>query len=200
MSSYPLNIRRCQYIKVNGTQCGSPALREDKHCYFHMGWVLKNREINMQLGEHGTVTLPTMTSPTTTFPTLTLPTLEDANSVQMGLAEIMRVLVTKQIDHRTAALLLYALQTASSNLKRISFEPEPTHVVIDRDSVERRPLGSSAWSAVVGREYDDLKHENSSETSKWFRHLLDQISTEPDQSGKPVHVNGDDGDDDEEGD
>ena len=38
MSSYPANIRRCQHIKVNGTQCGSPALREEKCCYFHMRW------------------------------------------------------------------------------------------------------------------------------------------------------------------
>jgi hypothetical protein len=26
MPSYPPTIRRCQHIKVNGTQCGSPAL------------------------------------------------------------------------------------------------------------------------------------------------------------------------------
>jgi hypothetical protein len=45
--------------------------------------------------------------------TITLPTLEDANSIQVGLAEVMRLLVTNQIDHRTAALMLYALQTAS---------------------------------------------------------------------------------------
>jgi hypothetical protein len=91
---------------------------------------------------------------------VTLPLLEDANSIQMGLVQVM--LVTQQVDHRTAALLLYALQTASANLKRTSFEPEmPTRVVIDRDCVERRPIGATAWSTVEGREYGrDERIEN----------------------------------------
>jgi hypothetical protein len=32
MSDFP---SRCQHIKVNGTQCGSPALRRHKFCFFH---------------------------------------------------------------------------------------------------------------------------------------------------------------------
>jgi hypothetical protein len=53
--------------------------------------------------------------------------------------------------------MLYALQTASINLKRTSLEPElPTQVVIDRNSVADRPMGASAWSRIEGREYDDL--------------------------------------------
>jgi hypothetical protein len=57
--------------------------------------------------------------------------------------------------------MLYALQTASMNLKRTSLEPKlPTQVVIDRQSVARRPLGASAWSIVEGQEYDDLTAES----------------------------------------
>jgi hypothetical protein len=53
--------------------------------------------------------------------------------------------------------MLYALQTASINLKRTSLEPElPTQVVIDRNSVADRPMGASAGSRIEGREYDDL--------------------------------------------
>src|SRR5271169_4705534 len=29
------NIRSCTHIKVNGTRCGSPALRGEVFCYFH---------------------------------------------------------------------------------------------------------------------------------------------------------------------
>jgi len=79
MPSYPVSVRRCQYIKANGTQCGSPALRDEKYCHFHMQWSLQNREINMNFNVRGTITLPT---------------LEDANSIQVGLAEVMRLLVT----------------------------------------------------------------------------------------------------------
>ena len=145
MPSYPVSVRRCQYIKANGTQCGSPALRDEKYCHFHMQWSLQNREINMNFNVRGTITLPT---------------LEDANSIQVGLAEVMRLLVTNQIDHRTAALLLHALRTASVNIRHASFEPEPTLVVIDSECVERRPLGATAWSRVEGREYDEVKTDH----------------------------------------
>jgi len=147
MSSYPVTIRRCQHIKVNGTQCASPALRDEKHCYFHTQWRRKSMEVKFNVNAN---------SNSDAHATFTLPTLEDANSIQLGLAEMLRLLATHQIDHKTAALMLYALQTASANLRMTSFEPEPTRVVIDRKSVNRRPLGVSAWSTVEGVEYDDL--------------------------------------------
>jgi hypothetical protein len=150
MASYPLNIRRCQHIKVNGTQCGSPALREEKLCFFHTQWTRKNREIHPEMHESRW--------------NITLALLEDANSIQMGLGEVMRMLVTRLIDHKTAALMLYALQTASSNLKHTSFEPNPTSVVIDEECVERRPLGATAWSTVQGREYDELPKNDVAKT------------------------------------
>lgn len=89
------------------------------------------------------------------------PTLEDANSIQIQIAYVVKRLIMLEIDHKSAALLLYALQTASLNLKHTSFEPAlPTQVVIDRASVAHRPLGASAWSKVEGREYDDLTSED----------------------------------------
>jgi hypothetical protein len=145
MSQFPATVRRCQHIKANGIQCGSPALREQNYCYFHTQWRCKSRDIDVHVRGRGTITIPT---------------LEDANSIQVGLAEVMRLLVSHQIDDRTASLLLRALRTAVANLKHTSFEPDPTHVVIDEDSVERRPIGATAWSNVEGREYDEVeKHE-----------------------------------------
>ena len=144
MPLYPTNVLRCQHIKVNGTQCASPSLREANYCYYHIRYhwnalhALGNESEWRQ----------------------SCPTLEDANSIQVSLAQVMERLVMQEIDHKTAALMLYALQTASMNLRRTSFEPElPTQVVIDRQSVARRPLGASAWSRVEGREYDDLTAE-----------------------------------------
>jgi hypothetical protein len=29
------NVPRCQHIKMNGTQCGSPALNRKRQCFFH---------------------------------------------------------------------------------------------------------------------------------------------------------------------
>ena len=144
MSTYPVTIRRCQHIKVNGIQCGSPAKRNEMHCFFHEQCRLMSRQINMKFSEHGIIKLPT---------------LEDANSIQLGLAEVMRLLVTQQIDHRTASLLLRALRTAAANVKFTSLEPKPTHIVIDPKCVENRPLGATAWSTVEGRDYDLIEND-----------------------------------------
>jgi hypothetical protein len=154
-------------------QCGSPALREEKFCYFHMRWRRKSMDVDLNVQEHGTITLPT---------------LEDTNSIQVGLAEVMRLLATQQIDHRAAALLLYAMQTASANLKHTSFEPEPTQVVIDRECVGRRPIGATAWSTVEGREYDEVekddveKDESEKEVGECeaeLRQLVEGVARDP---------------------
>ena len=148
MAQYPPNIRRCQHLKSNGTQCGSPALRDQKYCYFHTEWRRQTRDIDMHHHVRGTVAVPT---------------LEDANSIQVGLAEVMRRLVASQIDHRTASLLLRALRTAVANLKHTTFEPDPTHVVIDEESTQRRPIGATAWSKLEGREYDEVQKDQAKE-------------------------------------
>jgi hypothetical protein len=145
MSLYPVTVKRCQHLKVNGTQCGSPALRDSTHCYYHIRYHWPEMEA---LPNNHQLHTP-------------LPTLEDANSIQVALANVMERLIMLEIDHKTAALMLYALQTASMNLKRTSLEPAlPTQVVIDRESVANRPLGASAWSRVEGREYDDLSGDD----------------------------------------
>ena len=43
---FNLNIPRCRHLKVNGTQCGSPALKDHRFCpvphpsaFFAEGWV-----------------------------------------------------------------------------------------------------------------------------------------------------------------
>jgi hypothetical protein len=172
MPLYSNKILRCQHLKVNGTQCGSPSLRETNYCYYHIRYhwpELNALENNNELLK-------------------SLPTLEDANSIQVSLAKVIERLVMLEIDHKTAALMLYALQTASMNLKRTTLEPQlPTQVVIDRESVARRPIGASAWSRVEGREYDDLTAESdgdgngNSDAQKSLKRYL----PEPAADGRP---------------
>jgi len=104
--------------------------------------------------------------------TLALP--EHADSIQMGLGEVIRLILTNRINHQTAALLVYTLQTASVNLRYTSLQPEPTRVVIDREAAARRPLGTSAWSKVEGREYDDLM-EDVRTGNGWKENSVDQF-------------------------
>jgi hypothetical protein len=110
MPLYPKSIACCQHIKDDGVQCASPALRRQKFCYFHKQWRQKRLVINTHIQRERWK--------------ITLPILEDANSVQLGLVQVMRLLVTGQIDHRTATLMVHTLQIASTNLKHTSFEPD----------------------------------------------------------------------------
>lgn len=50
--------------------------------------------------------------------------VEDAMSLQYALFQVMRLLTEKAVDTKRAALLLYALQIAASNLKRLHEETQ----------------------------------------------------------------------------
>jgi len=63
---YDVHIPRCAHIKTNGTQCGSPALREQRFCFFHEKWQRQQIALNA----------PQPPSPQG----FTMPVLEDAPS------------------------------------------------------------------------------------------------------------------------
>ncbi len=75
-----------------------------------------------------------------------LPVLEDADSIQITLGQIMRMIVCRQVDTKSAGLLLYALQIASANLRRTGFEPYHRNVTVDLFRVPERVIGDEAWS------------------------------------------------------
>jgi len=148
MSLYPHSIPRCQHIKVNGTQCGSPALRRHRLCYFHKSW----QQTRIVLGANRARRAPAV---------FDLPMLEDANSIQVALMQVMRLILNGQIDAKTAGLLLYALQTASTNLARTNFEPTiKTRVVIDPRTVNQTPLGEDPWRR---EDYEEEEYEEADE-------------------------------------
>jgi hypothetical protein len=132
MSSFA--AARCRHIKVNGTQCGSPALRSKNFCFYHQ----KDRPWPVECyseGEYATGEI-------------TLPFFEDAHSVQTVIRQVVQMVLQKRIERKTASLLLYALQIASSNLKRMELEkPQPEQVVTDLEPV----APDEAWQAPVAR-------------------------------------------------
>ncbi len=98
---------RCQHVRLNGAACGCPANRGSSFCHFHQA----SRAARAA----------------------DLPLLEDAASIQLALMRIIRALQQKTYDTRTCGLMLYALQIASSNLRRLADElprdpaTEPEH-------------------------------------------------------------------------
>jgi hypothetical protein len=125
------NVPRCQHVKTNGVQCGSPALRRRRRCFFHE----RIRRERAKIAADGSAERG-----------FDLPLLEDANSVQVALMKVIQMLGSGRMDHKTAGLILYALQTASVNLRNAQFEAEDaTHVVIDRNDVHRTSIGGPQW-------------------------------------------------------
>ncbi len=149
---YSPNIHRCEHIKVNGTQCGSPSLRHKRLCFFHARWQEQRLAIADAAPGAGTGVAPA----------LNLPALEDANSIQVAIMQTLNLLLTGQVEHKTAALTLYGLQTASSNLRHTRFEPCPRDVVINLTTVGRTILGEEAWknSDFKAAQNDEEAAEN----------------------------------------
>ncbi len=125
---------RCQHIKVSGTQCGSPALRSKNFCFYHQ----QDRPIAVECYYDGPYALGE----------ITLPFFEDAHSVQAVIRQVVQMVLQKRLERKTASLLLYALQIASSNLKRMELEkPQPEQVVIDPDTVSQTPMADPGETA-----------------------------------------------------
>ncbi|MGZ6383681.1 MAG: hypothetical protein ACXWSZ_22555, partial [Bdellovibrionota bacterium] len=67
----------------------------------------------------------------------------------------MRLLISQQIDHKTASLLLYALQTASTHLRLTDFKPFTNNVILDPRDVANTPLDSHIWDDEDFEEEED---------------------------------------------
>jgi len=85
---------RCQHTLISGENCGQPALRNRDLCRFHQAVAPTRREF-------------------------ILPIVEDAASLQLALNRVMRALADDLLTYKKASLLLYALQIAASNFKRL---------------------------------------------------------------------------------
>ncbi len=77
--------------------------------------------------------------------------------------QVMRLLLSQQIDHKTASLLLYALQTASTNLRMTKFDPWRHDVVLDPRDVANTPLDSHLWS---DEDFEDEENEEETEADR----------------------------------
>src|SRR3989440_6040840 len=86
-----------------------PAMRNGEYCYFHRRWRMTTVDLSHSV-HHVTSEF-------------VLPVLEDADSIQITLGQIMRMIVCRQVEPKSAGLLLYALQIASANLRRTGVDP-----------------------------------------------------------------------------
>ncbi|MGH9496679.1 MAG: hypothetical protein ACRD3B_16900, partial [Candidatus Sulfotelmatobacter sp.] len=93
------SVKTCTHIKVTGIRCGSPALRGEQFCYFHQRMVRGVR-----------------TPPQSRLHPIAL--IEDEESIQAALMEVINALMRNSIDLKRAALILRALHIAVKNAQR----------------------------------------------------------------------------------
>src|SRR2546423_15002706 len=104
----------------------------------------------------------TMQTPHTATPLrFTMPVLEDADSVQVALMQVVRLILAGQLEPKIAGLLLYALQTASLNLRHMELEPRNREsVVIDPRAVADNGVGDDAWSEEEFEEQEGEQEDD----------------------------------------
>jgi hypothetical protein len=144
-------VPRCQHVKVNGVRCGSPALRRRRRCYFH-------EEIRIDREKTAADHFSQRT--------FRVPVLEDANAVQVALMKVIEMLRYGRMQPKVAGLILYALQTASYNLRNTQFEAEKAPgTAMDRDPNRRdanrkdpAPARGQHW---IMRDFADVLHEDA---------------------------------------
>jgi hypothetical protein len=102
-----LQYPTCRHVKVDGTFCGSPALRNRQYCYTHQ--MQRGRRLRRALALSRNEPYQ-----------LLLPPLEDLASVKVALSEIVQALACGQLDQHAAGKMLYAIQQATTVMLRMA--------------------------------------------------------------------------------
>src|SRR5271165_615652 len=108
-------IKLCHHIKEDGILCKSAALHGRDYCYSHLTFRGRRMRIAQQIRKQAW--------------RLELPALEDLNAVQVAIMQVLDAITGDRIERHDAALVLYGLQQASSNLRgkdHASFEVDPS--------------------------------------------------------------------------
>ncbi len=139
----------CTHIKVTGVRCASPSLRGEHFCYFHQH-------------AHRGVRKP----PQSRLHPIAI--LEDEESIQSSLMEVINALMRNTIDLKRAELILRALHIAVKNARRVKFDIHAGDTVKEIPEYARvgadafvRPSGEAAVQAPAEANQpaeDELPH------------------------------------------
>jgi hypothetical protein len=88
---------RCQWVRQDGTSCGSPQMKHHIYCFAHMQ-MAEARDLMLRL-----------------------PPPEDPNAIQVGLMRIQKAVIEDTISMKKAGLLLYSMQLALTNVGQTTF-------------------------------------------------------------------------------
>src|SRR5882724_6518320 len=144
---------RCQWVRQDGTSCGSPQMKQHIYCFAHM-----------QMAEARTLMLR-------------LPPPEDANAIQVGLMRIQKALIEDTISTKKAGLLLYSMQLALTKVGQTTFgqakDEEMVRDTVDEMEAFSEEALSSQHSAVsqdqklfTAKDAEDAKPPQHAKTAR----------------------------------
>ena len=160
-SGVNMSSQSCTHLKVTGVRCDSPALRGEQFCYFHQ---------RMHRGVR--------TPPQARLHPIAL--IEDEESIQTALMEVINALMRNTIDLKRASLILRALHIAVKNAARVKIGVESRSAVTEipdyaahagTNHVGTDPLVRPASAASAPAPYSELDIPDSAapqpETPLW---------------------------------
>jgi hypothetical protein len=167
----------CRHVLASGGTCSSPALAKSAWCYFHTRLHYRQGErqaarhtLRRQDGRFAALPAPEGSSIQTIdygpYPVgaastnsgawentpLDLPPVEDTESIQLALIDVLQALAANQLDTKRAGLLLYGLQVASANAAKMHLSYSAVRSVTYTD--EGTPLAPQDYGYDV-EDYED---------------------------------------------
>ncbi len=102
----------CEHIKPSGTGCGSPALRDQKFCYYHskVRKTVPKNNLFVFLDNPGR-------KENDPYDAFEFPYLEDAAAVQIGFMQFIYGVAQHRLEEWRARMILPALHGAAANLR-----------------------------------------------------------------------------------
>jgi hypothetical protein len=151
---------RCQWVRQDGTSCGSPQMKQHIYCFAHKQ-MAEARELMLMI-----------------------PVVEDANAIQVGLMRIQKALIEDTISMKKAGLLLYSMQLAMTNVGQTTFgqakDEEMVRVTVDEEEAfsekqnqQQRPLtakdaeDAEEETGLPRMDADDRGLENPRNPIEW---------------------------------
>jgi hypothetical protein len=122
-------VSSCTHIKITGVRCGSPTLHGEQFCYFH------------QHAHRG------VRKPKSRLHPISI--LEDPESIQASLMEVVNGLMRNTLDTKRAELIIRALHIAMKNVRHVSFSLKMRPVVREIPDFEAHDAARAKTNAFV---------------------------------------------------
>ena len=151
------NLKSCTHIKVTGVRCGSPPLRGELFCYFHQRMLRTVKDPASRIHHHAL--------------------LEDEESIQASLMEVVNSLLRGTIELKRAELILRALNTAVRNIRRVKFGVNKSAMITEIPNYPAPPLEQIDEQAAIAKSRAEKRAETERARAEYMADVAATAAT-----------------------